>query len=831
MVIGHREPREVVPALFQFQHPTPKDQHPLEGVSSAVWTAVYDYEAQGEDELTLEKGDTIEVLSKDYLISGDEGWWTGKCEGSVGVFPCNFVAPKDQDFSNLKKEELLRFCPPHISFGELTLEEVIGVGGFGKVYRGFYRGMEVAVKAARRDAEEEVGLTKERVLQEGRLFWLLKHQNIVDLLGICLDEPNLCLIMEYARGGPLNRILSGRKIRPDVLIDWSIQMARGMLYLHKGAPISLVHRDLKSANVLILEDIEKDDNLLFKTLKITDFGLARESANTTRMSAAGTYAWMAPEVIKSSMFSKASDVWSYGVMLWELLTGETPYKGIDDLAIAYGVAVNKLTLHIPTTVPQEWRNLMEACWNYDTQVRPDFQEILKILDEVAHSNFNQMPDNSFYDLQDDWKEEIDQMLLEIRVREHELRSKEAELDDKQREQRLTEERLKQREAELAEREKDLLHRELSIMIIQQQAPTPKKRKGNFKKNKLKLLKKDQNISGPSDFRHHISLTPSRNDLTKMDRKMKKYDFRHNITVQSETTDLLSGPGPPGSPSITRLRAIALPADGVKGKTWGPSSGSNVSKSRPNIPTSSSSNEDSRWSKSAPSLEKTSATGIVPELDRSNRGLYYYQRPFDNAGIPMATLYNNSYYFTNYDSPDNSSPPGGRRLRMGVIEYLLYNMASMLASVAAGYDVRLSNVSAIHPKLYPNNLDEEENELKFWYNDSSISRNSSSLYPHNTYHGLPVHNRVPLNSAVNFKPLRFTESTSHPSPSSPSVRRSSNASSSEDGTDVQYPLLLLLPQAQDLIGLYSFQVMTILALMDIILPPTIIIVIKVVVAIP
>ena len=67
-------------------------------------------------------------------------------------------------------------------------------------------------------------------------------------LGVCLEEPNLCLVMEFARGGPLNRALHGRKIRPDVLIDWAIQIARGMSYLHCGAPISLVHRDLKSAN-------------------------------------------------------------------------------------------------------------------------------------------------------------------------------------------------------------------------------------------------------------------------------------------------------------------------------------------------------------------------------------------------------------------------------------------------------------------------------------------------------------------------------------------------------------------------------------------------------
>ena len=186
--------------------------------------------------------------TKDYKISGDEGWWTGKCNGKVGVFPCNFVAPSNLDFSEFSSEELKRFYPPHISWNELKVEEVIGAGGFGKVFRGWYRGHEVAVKAARRDADEESDSTKEKVLEEGKLFWLLKNVNIVGLVGVCLEEPNLCLIMEYARGGALNKVLGGRKILPAVLIDWAIQIARGMNYLHQGAPISLVHRDLKSSN-------------------------------------------------------------------------------------------------------------------------------------------------------------------------------------------------------------------------------------------------------------------------------------------------------------------------------------------------------------------------------------------------------------------------------------------------------------------------------------------------------------------------------------------------------------------------------------------------------
>jgi mitogen-activated protein kinase kinase kinase 9 len=403
-------------ALIPTSRPGPGTETGLKGgkseeavvAKSMMWTAIYDYDAQGEDELRLVKGDVIEVLSKDHKISGDEGWWTGKCKNKVGVFPCNFVAPCDLDFSNLSRDELkvkdeLRFFPPHISWSELKVEEVIGAGGFGKVYRGYYRGHEVAVKAARRDPDEEPGECKKKVLQEGKLFWLLKHENVVGLLGVCLEEPNLCLVMEYARGGALNRMLGGRKIRPDVLIDWAIQIARGMNYLHQGAPISIVHRDLKSSNILISERVEKEEELLFKTLKITDFGLAREVNHTTKISAAGTYAWMAPEVIKTSKFSKGSDVWSYGIVLWELLTGETPYKGINDMAIAYGVAMNKLNLHIPTTCPEDWRSLMEDCWRFDCHERPSFQTIIDRLDVVAHSNLANIPDESFHLMQEDWR--------------------------------------------------------------------------------------------------------------------------------------------------------------------------------------------------------------------------------------------------------------------------------------------------------------------------------------------------------------------------------------------------------------------------------------------
>nr|NWX16699.1 M3K21 kinase [Aegotheles bennettii] len=291
--------------------------------------------------------------------------------------------------------------------------------------------------------------------------------------------------------------------------------------------------------VLLLEKMEHDD-ICNKTLKITDFGLAREWHRTTKMSAAGTYAWMAPEVIKSSMFSKGSDIWSYGVLLWELLTGEVPYRGIDGLAVAYGVAVNKLTLPIPSTCPEPFAKLMKECWEQDPHIRPSFALILEQLTAIEGAVMTEMPQESFHSMQDDWKLEIQQIFNELRTKEKELRSREEELTRAALQQKSQEELLKRREQQLAEREIDVLERELNIMIFQlnQEKPNVKKRKGKFKRSRLKL-KDGHRISLPSDFQHKITVQASPN-----------LDKRRSLNSNSSS--------PSSSPTIIpRLRAIQL----------------------------------------------------------------------------------------------------------------------------------------------------------------------------------------------------------------------------------------------------------------------------------
>uniref|UniRef100_A0A8D0LC26 Mitogen-activated protein kinase kinase kinase n=1 Tax=Sphenodon punctatus TaxID=8508 RepID=A0A8D0LC26_SPHPU len=647
-----------------------------EGTPNPFWTAVFDYEAAAEDELTLRRGDLVEVLSKDSNISGDEGWWTGKLQDKVGIFPSNYVT-RDPKYSQLQGS--LKDCPLplEVSFQELFLEEIIGVGGFGKVYKGVWRGEEVAVKAARQDPDEDIAVTAENVRQEARLFAMLQHPNIIALKAVCLSPPNLCLVMEYARGGALNRALAGKKVPPHVLVNWAVQIAHGMNYLHNEAIVPIIHRDLKSINILILERIESEA-LVGHTLKITDFGLAREWHKTTKMSAAGTYAWMAPEVIKLSLFSKSSDVWSFGVLLWELLTGEVPYREIDALAVAYGVAMNKLTLPIPSTCPEPFARLLEECWNPDPHARPPFGSILQCLVVIEQSAMFQMPLESFHSLQQDWKVEIADMFHDLRGT-GELRSREEELL-----------RLRRREQELAEREIDIVERELNLIMVQmgQEKPRVKKRKGHFKHSRLKL--RDGN---------HISL-PS--------------GFEHKITVQaSPTLDRRKGLGangasPPGSPVIIpRLRAIRLtPLDGSrtwgrstlgkkedlvgtkkKGRTWGPSSTLHKERLGGEERLKALGEGSKQWSSSAPNLGKSpkhmpmtvgfaSLTEMEEYIEADGSASQSPYLPLHSQGVgAKADL------TPVVEGPRQCAQPSHRRSQL-----VLLGCASILASIALGSDL-------------------------------------------------------------------------------------------------------------------------------------------------
>ncbi|NXW93156.1 M3K21 kinase, partial [Alopecoenas beccarii] len=733
-----------------------------------LWTALYDYEASGEDELSLRRGDVVEVLSQDAAVSGDDGWWAGKIRHRLGIFPANYVTrqPRGGAAGTGGGRGDPAGSLTEIDFQHLELQEIIGVGGFGKVYRATWRGQEVAVKAARQDPDEDITATAESVRQEAKLFSMLRHPNIIALHGVCLREPNLCLVMEFARGGSLNRALAaaaapgagaargGRRIPPHILVNWAVQIARGMLYLHDEAIVPILHRDLKSSNILLLEKMEHDD-ISNKTLKITDFGLAREWHRTTKMSAAGTYAWMAPEVIKSSMFSKGSDIWSYGVLLWELLTGEVPYRGIDGLAVAYGVAVNKLTLPIPSTCPEPFAKLMKECWEQDPHIRPSFALILEQLTAIEGAVMTEMPQESFHSMQDDWKLEIQQIFNELRTKEKELRSREEELTRAALQQKSQEELLKRREQQLAEREIDVLERELNIMIFQlnQEKPNVKKRKGKFKRSRLKL-KDGHRISLPSDFQHKITVQASPN-----------LDKRRSLNSNSSS--------PSSSPTIIpRLRAIQLTSDesnrtwgrsttyhqeefedvkrSVKkrGCTWGPSSVQTKDRADCKDKVRPLSDGSNPWStllmknqKSVPLASLFVDQGVCTDKKFLPEGLdskrpkpiklpnqAYINLPLWKDDQGENTVEHESFEEGTSASSTNSTPQMtptnslSRTLQKKKTDSVLYGCAVLLASVALGLDIRELNKSQGPDELLPK--DEKKKRDGIFQRASKFRRSSS-----------------------------------------------------------------------------------------------------------
>ena len=271
-----------------------------------------------------------------------------------------------------------------IPFERIRDLQWLGSGAQGAVFLGQMNNERVAVKKVKDRAEADIKHLRK-----------LNHPNIVAFKGVCIQSPCYCIVMEYCPYGQLFDVLkNGRQISPALAIEWSKQIASGMQYLHSH---KIIHRDLKSPNVLLS---------YADTLKISDFGISRQwSEGSIKMSFAGTVSWMAPEVIRVEPCSEKVDVWSFGVVLWELLTCEIPYKGVDSSAIMWGVGNNSLQLPIPSTLPDGFKLLLKQCWSPKPRNRPSFRHVLMHID-IAASELLRFQNDTYFTIQQSWKYEI-----------------------------------------------------------------------------------------------------------------------------------------------------------------------------------------------------------------------------------------------------------------------------------------------------------------------------------------------------------------------------------------------------------------------------------------
>ncbi|CAL8077450.1 unnamed protein product [Calicophoron daubneyi] len=304
------------------------------------------------------------------------------------------------DTSQVDKRDLK---VPQIAGAEVIQQQFIGSGAFGTVYRGRWRSTDVALKV--------LDLSASQVHKEASHLCRLSHRNVIKFYGIChLGDPSLpALVMEFAYGGPLNLVLAEHPVLgPSTLLDWALQIATGMTYLHDDA--KLVHRDLKSSNILIREPITKpytEKELQDCTLVITDFGMAcRYSELVPQQSKLGTVAYAAPEVCRQTGFSFNSDVWAYGVVLWELLTLEAPFRAMEQPRLLYLIAMYNYTLHVPPDVPDLFAKLLTDCWNPQPESRPSFDQIIARLETTKHCDFLSIDSDELSRIQKEWRESI-----------------------------------------------------------------------------------------------------------------------------------------------------------------------------------------------------------------------------------------------------------------------------------------------------------------------------------------------------------------------------------------------------------------------------------------
>jgi ankyrin repeat protein len=257
----------------------------------------------------------------------------------------------------------------------LQMGDKLGSGAFGIVHRAKWMGTDVAVKLI--DSNDFTPDDYRGFLAEISMQSNLRHPNVLMLLGGSLTPPNLYFVTEFMHQGSLDKVL-----RAFPKLDWSVRLsmaldiARGLFYLHHQSP-PILHRDLKSLNILVDEHFRA---------KVSDFGLSVDKSAYISMKM-GTLNWVAPECIDATglPYDEKADMWSFGMVLWELVSGRIPFAGMSQLQTLRRIDMHELE-EIPDGVEPRYGALIEWCWHTDSNKRPSITQALNCLEEIARGS-------------------------------------------------------------------------------------------------------------------------------------------------------------------------------------------------------------------------------------------------------------------------------------------------------------------------------------------------------------------------------------------------------------------------------------------------------------
>ncbi|KAK2975496.1 hypothetical protein RJ640_005235 [Escallonia rubra] len=262
---------------------------------------------------------------------------------------------------------------------QLFIGNKFASGRHSRIYRGIYKQRDVAIKLISQPEEDGdlAAFLEKQFISEVGLLFRLQHPNIITFFAACKNPPVFCIITEYLAGGSLRKYLHQQEpysLPFSLVLKFALDIARGMQFLHSQG---VLHRDLKSENLLLGEDM---------CVKVADFGIScLESQCGSAKGFTGTYRWMAPEMIKEKHHTKKVDVYSFGIVLWELLTALIPFDDMTPEQAAFAVCQKKARPPFPSACPMAFRHLINRCWSSSPGKRPHFEEIVMILESYAES--------------------------------------------------------------------------------------------------------------------------------------------------------------------------------------------------------------------------------------------------------------------------------------------------------------------------------------------------------------------------------------------------------------------------------------------------------------
>ncbi|XP_077471699.1 tyrosine-protein kinase Lyn isoform X1 [Stigmatopora argus] len=294
-----------------------------------------------------------------------------KADGLCRKLDCPCVKPKaqkpwDKDSWEISKESI-------------TMVKKLGAGQFGEVWMAYYNNTtKVAVKTLKPGT-----MTMEAFMEEANIMKTLQHERLVRLYAVVTETHPIYIITEFMENGSLLDFLKsngGCKVQLPKLIDFAAQIAEGMAYIERK---KYIHRDLRAANVLVSESL---------LCKIADFGLARVISDDEYTAKEGTkfpIKWTAPEAINYNCFTIKSDMWSFGVLLYELFTlGKMPYPGMTKAEVMSSVQ-RGYRMPCPNNCPAQLYNFMMCCWNSTPDNRPTFEFMQSVLEDYYTSTEKQ----------------------------------------------------------------------------------------------------------------------------------------------------------------------------------------------------------------------------------------------------------------------------------------------------------------------------------------------------------------------------------------------------------------------------------------------------------